>query len=150
MNPVISRDVQGSVDSVYTLSEDKIGPLLANLRLPDVEDGAQRPGMQKLTSYVDSGSARSVCPRSFGAQFPMTATGKSQRGDGFQTATGKRLPNLGGRKITGTTETGENITMGYAVADVSVAVDSVGQICDIGATVTFNKNGGFIERANGK
>ena len=108
------------------------------------------PGHELLISYVDSGSARSVCPRTFGSQFPVTTTGKSQRGEGFQTATGKRVPNLGGRKITGKTSTGESISMGYAVADVAVALDSVSQICDSGATVVFRKDGGYIERPDGQ
>ena len=39
--------------------------------------------------------------------------------------------------------------MKYAVADISVALDSVPQICDAGATVVFGKTGGFIEQPDG-
>ena len=39
--------------------------------------------------------------------------------------------------------------MNYSVSDVSVALDSVSQICDSGATVTFHKTGGYIERPSG-
>ena len=34
--------------------------------------------------------------------------------------------------------------MMYAVADVNVALDSVSQMCDRGATITFTKTGGTI------
>ena len=40
--------------------------------------------------------------------------------------------------------------MNYSVADVSVALDSISQICDSGATVVFNKHGGYIERPDGR
>ena len=40
--------------------------------------------------------------------------------------------------------------MAYAVADVSVALDSVSQICDAGSTVVFRADGGYIERPDGK
>ena len=39
--------------------------------------------------------------------------------------------------------------MSYAVADVAVALDSVSQICDQGAEVTFTKTGGHIKNKNG-
>ena len=59
------------------------------------------------------------------------------------------MPALGGRKIHGQTESGETIRMAHVVADVAVALDSVSQICDSGATVVFQKDGGFIERPGG-
>ena len=39
--------------------------------------------------------------------------------------------------------------MKYAVADIAVALDSVSQICDSGATVVFGKAGGHIEMPDG-
>ena len=39
--------------------------------------------------------------------------------------------------------------MNYAVADISVALDSVSQICDKGAVVIFRKNDGCIIDATG-
>ena len=101
----------------------------------------------ELRSYVDSGAARSVCGRTFGAQFGLEKTASAARGDGFQTATGKKVSSLGGRTIRGTTASGEEVSMQYAVADIAVALDSVSQICDSGATVTFTATGGRIERS---
>ena len=39
--------------------------------------------------------------------------------------------------------------MRYAVADIAVPLESVAQICDSGATVTFDKRGGRIDGPNG-
>ena len=92
------------MELILNLSSERVGPLLATLRPMENEEAKEFPGFERLVSYMDSGSARSVCPRTFGPQFPVVATGKSQRGEGFQTATGKRVPNLGGRRVTGQTE----------------------------------------------
>ena len=39
--------------------------------------------------------------------------------------------------------------MVYAVANVTAALDSISQICDTGATVTFGRHGGYIKQNNG-
>ena len=98
---------------------------------------------------MDSGAARSVCPKTHGDQFGLAPSAESRRGDGFQTATGKNIPNQGSRSITGVTAAGDNFTMKYAVADVTIALDSISQICDSGATVHFHKTGGWIEQPDG-
>ena len=91
-----------------------------------------------------------MCPAAHAPQCETKAATDKEKGVGFLTATGKRVPNLGGREIAGTTDEGEQIKMNYSVADVSVALDSVSQICDSGATVVFKKDGGYIERTSGK
>ena len=45
---------------------------------------------------------------------------------------------------------GELLSMKYAVADVSMPLDSVSQICDTGAQVLFTKWGGYIMRPTGR
>ena len=85
-----------------------------------------------LESFLDSGAARSICPRAHGKQFKVQPTDASRRRDGFLTATGRRVINRGCRTIPGTSNEGRHISMAYAVADVSVAFDSVSQICDKG------------------
>ena len=54
-----------------------------------------------LESVVDSGAARSVCPRNFGAQFGLIETPGSRDGDAFRTATGDRVRNEGGGSYPG-------------------------------------------------
>ena len=41
------------------------------------------------------------------------------------------------------------MTMNYSVADVTVALDSISQMCDGGAEVIFKKDGGVIRTAAG-
>ena len=125
------------------------GLLTGTLHAMNVCNMKQQDGKILLRSYMDSGAARSVCPRKFGDQFEVRPTLESRRGDGFQTATGKRVPNLGGRVVKGLTEAGSGISMRYAVADVQSALDSISQICDGGSTVTFTKTGGWIQKPNG-
>ena len=90
-----------------------------------------------------------MCPRTHGKQFGLMETDASRRQDGFRTATGRRVINRGARNIVGTDESGKTSSMCYAVADVSVALDSVSQICDKNATVIFRKDGGCIIDASG-
>ena len=98
---------------------------------------------------MDSGAARSVCPRSFGGQFPLVPLpeGKST---GFRTATNKRVPTLGSRTVHGKHGNGSEASMKYSVADVSMALDSVSQIADTGAHIIFEKDGGRIITAGGQ
>ena len=100
-------------------------------------------GRVALTSYLDSGASRSVCPREFGPQFPCKDLGAGT-GTGFRTATNKRVPVIGTREVRGWHDNGQQVAMKYSVADVTVALDSVSQICDTGATVIFEKTGGRI------
>ena len=52
--------------------------------------------------------------------------------------------------VVGKTDTGKGITMKYAVADISVPLDSISQICDAGATVLFTATGGSINMPSGE
>ena len=114
------------------------------------ETSAMEPEYVCLKSYMDSGAARSVCPVDFGAQFGTSETEASRRGENFRTATGKRVRNQGARSVEGRTEAGDKIAMNYVVADIAVALDSVSQMCDRGAIVTFEKDGGHIRDASGR
>ena len=62
---------------------------------------------------------------------------------------GKRVAAKGGRVIAGMTNEGAERAMKYAVVPVRVALDSVSQICDSGATVIFTKTGGRIVDPSG-
>ena len=122
-----------------------MGHLETDLNMMSTKKAGDSTGHKHyLTSVIDSGAARSVCPPSHGSQFKINPTVQSLRGDGFKTATGKRVVNQGSRKVRGVTAAGAPIEMQYAVADINSALDSVSQICDAGATVTFTKTGGWI------
>ena len=108
------------------------------------------PGFEKLRSFMDSGAARSVCSKDFGSWLGTTTAPEGRHKDGFQTADGTKVPNLGSRTVQGLTETGSSFGMKYCVADINVTLDSVSQICDGDSTVTFTRTGGWIERGNGE
>ena len=46
--------------------------------------------------------------------------------------------------MVGVSKEGRGTSMLYAVADINVALDSVSQMCDKGATVIFQKHGGRV------
>ena len=95
---------------------------------------------------VDSGAARSVCPKAFGKQLGCVETPGSRAKSGFGTATGRKAFNQGARTITGTTNCGMETSMTYVVADVTVPLDSVSHMADKGATIVFHRTGGYISK----
>ena len=52
--------------------------------------------------------------------------------------------NEGSRRVLGHRDEGKPVDCLYAVADVTVPLDSVSQICDAGNTVVFTAKGGWI------
>ena len=65
------------------------GPTLHSMSVAD------KTKLVLLESFLDSGAARSVCPKKFGAQFGLVDTPGSRNGEAFRTATGKRVRNEG-------------------------------------------------------
>ena len=102
-----------------------------------------------MESFLDSGAARSVCPRQHCEQFGLQPPEETDQ-LGFQTATGKNVTNIGTRTVKGTTKSGSGVSMKYAVADIQVPLDSVSQMCDAGATVTFTATGGWVTLPTGE
>ena len=105
-------------------------------------DILETPHWTAIESIVDSGAARSVCPLHFCDEFG-TSKPTPGRDDHFKTATGARTPNEGHRVITAQGDDGQLLTTSYNVADVAQPLDSVSQMCDSGATVVFDKTGGW-------
>ena len=101
-----------------------------------------------MTSLLDSGAARSVCPTHFCGHLPAQESAESRRGQLFRTAGGELMQNRGERVVRGYTAEYQPVGMKYAVTDVQVPLDSISQICDGGTTVTFTKTGGNHCRAN--
>ena len=110
--------------------------------LHELAHGDDHPDWMAVDTYVDSGAARSVCPLVFCQHFPITPSEQSKKGQNFRTAGGEEVRNEGDRRILGVTQTGRGINMKYAVADVTVPLDSVSQLCDAGNTVVFTAKGG--------
>ena len=76
-----------------------------------------------------------------------------QRTRGMEGTTPRQRANwfksLAARRWLEKTAEGVQLAMSYAVAPVSVTLDSVSQICDSGAEVHFNRSGGNIIDADG-
>ena len=103
-----------------------------------------------LESFIDSGAARSVCPPTHCPGFETVASESSKRGDHFTSATGAQIKNEGERTIFGQSDCGKLLSTKYAVADVTVPLDSVIQMCDAGNVVVFTAQGGYVAGPNGK
>ena len=110
--------------------------------------GNDHPDWVAVDTYVDSGAARSVCPLVFCQQFPIVPSPASENNQHFRTADGTEIRNEGDRRVLGYTDTGKGINMKYAVANVTVPLDSVSQLCDAGNTVVFTAKGVY-RRAGG-
>ena len=103
-----------------------------------------------METTIDSGAARYVRPADFCKQFPVKPSAASAKNECFRTATGMRVKNEGERVVHGVTPEGPRVNMKYAVADIAVPLESVSQICDSGATVTFTAKGGQIDGPAGR
>ena len=107
----------------------------------------EHPDWMAVDTYVDSGAARSVCPLVFCQQYPTTPSEASKNNLHFRTADGTEIRNEGDRRILGYTNDGRGIDMKYAVADVTVPLDSVSQLCDAWNTVVFKAKGYILGTA---
>ena len=119
---------------LQTVQDDPVVHELAQGNSPERSAWTWQP----VTTLLDSGAARSVCPQSFCAHVPTVDSEASKRGQLFRTAGGELIQNRGERTIKGYTADSVPIGMRYAVTDVQVPLDSISQICDGGATVTFS------------
>ena len=116
----------------------------------DLNNVSREEEWKLVETTIDSGAARSVCPTDFCKQFPVRPSVSSKKNECFRTATGMRVKNEGERIVHGTTPEGPKVNMKYAVADIAVPLESVSQICDGGATVTFTREGGHIDGPAGR
>ena len=125
------------VNLLEMMNADCEGP-----EIHEIAHGDDHPDWMAVDTIVDSGAARSVCPLVFCQHFPVTPSPESKKGQNFRTAGGEEVRNEGDRRILGVTQSGRGISMKYAVADVTVPLDSVSQLCDAGNTVVFTATGG--------
>ena len=96
------------------------------------DDGAGEWTWVAMTSLLDSGAARSVCPSHFCGHLPAQESAESRRGQLFRTAGGELIQNRGERVVRGYTQDYLPVGMKYAVTDVQVPLDSISQMCEGG------------------
>ena len=119
-------------------------------REPQLNRVGEDDEFEVVESHLDSGAAKSVCPREWCAQFPVRDSKASKGEEHFRTATGARVKNEGDRIVTGWTDAGVKINQKFAVSDIAVPLESVSQLCDAGATILFHRTGGVIDGPAGK
>ena len=103
---------------------------------------------QWIEGVVDSGAVDSVAHPSMCPQYPGKQSEASKAGEGYTSASGDFLPNLGEQTLPVQTADGRDTCISYQLADVSKPLNSVSEICDSGGPdgqlVLFSKWGGTI------
>ena len=97
---------------------------------------------------VDSGAAKSVLPSKWLPEYEAKESAASKAGVFYVAANGQKLPDKGEKRINVITDEGKKRTMNFAVADVTKALGSVGEMCAAGHRVVFDdskEGGSYIE-----
>ena len=101
----------------WNLSESRVllsGPRIQWIELePQLNRVGDEDEYEQVESHLDSGAAKSVCPREWCPQFPVTPSKSSIGDEHFRTATGARVKNEGDRVVTGWAETGAKLNMRF-------------------------------------
>ena len=99
----------------------------------------------RFKSVVDSGAADSVASPSVVRWQKPTESEGSRAGLSYTAADGSPLPNLGEQTLNVITDEGLETQVKYQMAEVTRPLCAVSRICDKGARVAFEANGGYIE-----
>lgn len=103
-------------------------------------------GWERLELTVDSGAAETICPAKEVTGIPTQPGEKFAQGVRYTCAGGKKLPNLGEKRmlmVTADSKVQHNMTM--QVAEVNRALMSVSRCVDAGNRVVFDDKWSFIE-----
>ena len=109
------------------------------MRLFMLNDTTAPPGHHRVC--VDSGAARSACPKSYAADRP---TVPSSRQLAFQTASGEILDHYGTKMVPYDLGNFGHLGINYEVTDVNGPVAAVSSMNDSGLTVVFTPNGSWV------
>ena len=128
---------------------NKIQTVDVNVIEEDISEVANvnmNSGWEKLELTVDSGAAETICPAKEVMSVATTPGAKFIQGVRYTCANGKKLPNLGEKKMVMCTDESNvqhKITM--QVADVNRALMSVSKAVDAGNKVVFDDGWSYIE-----
>ena len=104
-----------------------------------------------MTITIDSGAAESVINESHAPEVQTLPSKGSLAGVEYVNANGSTMKNKGEKLLPVILNNGEECSLRMQVTDVHRALLSVSRVCDSGHTVTFTKEGGFIQHeASGK
>ena len=94
---------------------------------------------------VDSGASETVIHEEMVSSVEMKDGPASRRGVKNEVANGVRIPNLGEKRFSGSSEEGVQITLTAQVCDVNKALLSVRKVVAAGNRVVFEDGGSYIE-----
>ena len=98
-----------------------------------------------LELAVDSGASETVINEEMVGSVTMQEGPASRRGVKYEVANGVRIPNLGEKRFSGTSEEGVERTLTAQVCDVNKALLSVRKVVAAGNRVIFDSDGNFVE-----
>ena len=100
---------------------------------------------QMLNVTIDSGASESVTNRNTAPQYKIERPAGPERDTQYIMANGEVTNNFGEKRIPVYTNEGESCLLRMQVTDVRKSLLSVGKVCDAGHTVTFTREGGYME-----
>ena len=98
-----------------------------------------------LELAVDNGASEILIYEEMVKSVAIEEGEASKRGVEYEVANGVRIPNLGEKKFTGSSEGGVKRTLTAQVCDVNKALLSVRKVVAAGNRVVFDDAGSFIE-----
>ena len=98
-----------------------------------------------LELAVDNGASETVIHEEMVKSVAVQEGPASKRGVKYEVANGVRIPNLGEKKFSGSSEEGIERTLTAQVCDVNKALLSVRKVVAAGNRVVFDDDGSFIE-----
>ena len=99
---------------------------------------------------MDSGATETVLGEEMLTSVDVVPGSASKRGVMYEIANGTRIPNLGEKKFTGTTDEGMERKIAAQVADVNKALMSVKKLVASGNRVVFDLDSYIEDRATGE
>ena len=99
-------------------------------------------GWVRVEGVMDFGASAPVAPPSMCPHAALNPSEGSRRGQTYTSASKHKMPNLGEQLLRAQTESGEDTTVLFQVADVSRPLISVSAICEMGNRVIFGRGEG--------
>jgi len=96
----------------------------------------------KVTFTGDSGAVDHVMKKNEATWIPLKPTAMSKAGIGFTAANGTKMPNYGGRMLTGETEKKEGVRMNVQVTDTQKNLASFPKMVEEGNDIILSKKKG--------
>ena len=104
-----------------------------------VPKGCDDQNFETLVVTVDSGAYNTVGPVKAATHFKIEPTKASQTGQHYWAANGSTIRNYGQRIVSGSNESGKQVSLPIQVADVDKVLGSVREMVNVGNRVVFDK-----------